>query len=88
VSDKHLVEIREKIQHNHLKSLPTGKSCIITDYVEVNYIEKGIPISERSLIYTDINNLTNRHEWGWNFDTRKTYRQKMNTYFKVMAGKY
>ena len=88
VPDEHLIEIREKIQNNHLKSLPTGKSCIITDYVEINYIEKDKPISECNLIYTDINNLTNMHEWEWNFDTRKTYRQKMNSYFKVMAGKY
>lgn len=88
VPDESLYEIRKIIQQNHLKSLPVGKSCIITDYAEINYTDKQTPIIKKSLIYVDTKCLTNRQEWFWNFDTRKSYRKNMNTYFKVMAGKY
>lgn len=81
-----LIDLRIKIQSLHLQSLPQNKSCIITDYCEINYnniLEDG---SEKGLIHTDLSFIRSREEWLWTFDTKKTYRYNCNTTFKVLAG--
>ena len=86
VKDEELVGIRTRIQTLHLQSLPHNKSCIITDYCEVNYNNSMEDCTEKSLLYSDLSYIKNREEWLWTFDTRKTYRANANTTFKVLAG--
>ncbi len=87
IEDKELIGVREKIQTLHIKSLPLAKSCLITDYQEINYVGTINDSNKKpkNLIYADLSNFKNRKEWLWVFDTRKTYRHKINTTFKVLA---
>ncbi len=87
VKDEELIGIRKKIQALHLKSLPLTKSCLITDYLEINYTNTINDNNKKTknLIYADFNNTSNKQEWLWIFDTRKTYLHKLNTTFKVLA---
>lgn len=80
--------IRRTIQDNHIKTLPVGKSSLITDWEEVllnknNEVDtelKSIPLifSSRLDGYTF-------ESWTWDFDTHQTYRKKINTRFIVRA---
>lgn len=86
VADVDLLPIRAKIQTLHLQSLPVQKSCIITDYCEVSYNNNLKDSFEKSLIHTDLSCIKDRQEWIWTFDTKKTYKPKAKTNFKVLAG--
>jgi hypothetical protein len=85
VADTDLTKLRKVIQQKHIEGLPKNKSCIITDYKEVNYISDISSGITKPLVYVDLN-LNNKKEWMWNFDTKGTYRNGFKTAFKVMAG--
>jgi len=86
ITDTALIDIRQAIQQKHLFALPKGKSCIITDYSEINYRQSISDGKVKQLIYTPFDNLRNKKEWFWNFDTKRTYKQGFKTMFKVVAG--
>ncbi len=86
ISNHQLIAIRKQIQTLHLKSLPKGKSCIITDFKEFNYMERSTIVKESNLVYVDLNIIRDKKDWLWEFDGTKSYRQKYNTFFKVIAG--
>jgi len=88
VPENNLFEVRELIQSKHLAALPKNKSCIITDFEEINYINTIDNIVGKSLIFISLEDINHRTDWLWTFDTQKTYRNKMNTTFRVLAGKY
>jgi len=86
VNNNDLINIRQTIQQNHLTGLSKGKGCIITDYNEINYkkqINEGV---SKQLIYVSLDNLKNKKEWIWNFDTKETYNSNLKTVFKVISG--
>ena len=76
---------RKRIQQAHLDLLPQNKSCIITDYKELNYDDNMKLIKTKPLIYIDLPKANNLLKWRWNFDMHKTYHRKYKTVFKVMA---
>jgi hypothetical protein len=88
ISDENLVNIRKDIQNLHIKSLPKNKSCIITDFIEINYSESLKDGIENNLLYVDLSFLKNTKKWLWTFDTKKNYRNNTNTTFKVIAGMF
>ncbi|MCF6241186.1 MAG: hypothetical protein L3J74_07565 [Bacteroidales bacterium] len=76
---------RKIIQQKHIDLLPENKSCIITDYEEINTDDNGSVIQSRPLVYIELPLNKYVKKWVWNFDTHKTYHSKFNTDFKVMA---
>jgi len=86
IKEDELLDIRKSIQTNHLKSLQKGKSCVITDYEEINYINSIADGVTKSLIFADLSNLKIEKDWLWTFDTHKTYKKKNYTTFKVFGG--
>lgn len=78
---------REIIQASHIKSLPTGKSCLITDYEEQLFDRTGTFVENRSLLYSKLPEGTETKEWIWNFDSHMTYYPNRTTKFKVIAKK-
>ncbi len=86
VSQDILQPVREKIQQLHMESLPGGKSCVITDFEEMNYINTFDTAKISKLVFVPLNRLEETREWLWVFDTHKTYRKKYKTTFKVIAG--
>ena len=80
-----LKHLRKKIQDAHIDALPKGKSCLITDHIELNkdtYTNEVI--RTENLIYTTIPNDPEK-EWVWQFDNHQTYHEDYNTHFKVGA---
>lgn len=75
---------RKMIQENHIASLPKGKSCLITDWKELNESDNGL-INIKELIFAENIQLNNSETWKWKFDTHKTYHNHCNTIFKVVA---
>lgn len=81
-------QIRQKVQENHIKSLPKGKSCLISDWIELSEDLSGGEITEKPLIYSRLLETENYQSWDWVFDTHKMYRAKTKTTFKVRAYKF
>lgn len=84
-NENELLEFRKLIQKSHVHWLPINKTCLISDYLELNLNDKDELINEKKLVHTDlpINNSTKK--WNWKFDTQKTYHSQFKTVFKVIA---
>jgi len=79
--------IRRTIQEAHFKLLPTGKSCLVTDYEEVHINDKDEIIDKMPLVHCILPSGKYRKTWTWNFDTHKTYHPGCNTMMNVVAIK-
>lgn len=77
--------LRKQIQDLHIRSLPKGRSILISDWTELNATINELHPIEKSLIFTQLLNGYPYQEWLWVFDTHKTYHQKNITTFKVRA---
>jgi len=84
-SDKEIYAFRKTIQQKHIEMLPKNKSCIITDYEELNYDDNMQLVKNKPLVYIDLPTGKNIQKWKWNFDLSKTYHKEYKTIFKVMA---
>ena len=82
-SEQEIKEFRKTIQQNHLDILPERKSCIITDYKEINLDENNNIVDSKGLVYIDLPKNKKTKNWQWNFDMSKTYHKDFNTVFKV-----
>ena len=80
-----LITLRTYIQQQHIARLPVQKSCLITDYQELNYTMPGQLAASRDLIYQDLSNYSNVAYWQWQFDTTQSYRNYYKVIFNVMA---
>ena len=78
-------QLRKIIQTNHIRSLPEGKSCIITDFEEILYNKEDNVETKRPLIYADLPEGRFSEQWQWNFDLNKTYYPGKKTIFNVTA---
>lgn len=78
-------DFRKKIQLAHLMSLPTGKSAIITDYMEMLYDRTDKFVENRDLLYIELPQGRRKSEWIWKFDQNMSYYPNRKTYFKVIA---
>jgi hypothetical protein len=81
-------QIRQIVQDNHIKSLPKGKSCLISDWIELFEDLAGGEVKEKALIYSKLLETENYQSWDWIFDTHQMYRAKTKTTFKVRAYKF
>lgn len=84
VNDGQLLNVRQKIQENHLAVFENIQGCLISDCIEVK-IDKHDQSTEKELIHIDLNRYQVSDSWLWIFDTNYTYHQKHNTSFKVRA---
>ena len=85
ISEDENKRIRTEIQKKHIELLPSKKSCLISDCIEINYNEKKEEISRTNLIYTDLPSKKPEKEWIWKFDTNGSYRKACTTHFQVRA---
>lgn len=85
VGESDLLNIRKTIQQQHLSWLPKGRTCLITDYRQIDMPVGGGEPTETPLIHADISHLPPQQEWDWVFDTNQRYSENSNTIFKVMA---
>jgi hypothetical protein len=81
-------QFRKELQLKHIELLRTGKSCLITDYEEINLDINMNDIAFRPLIFAEVPKGVLQEEWVWNFDTRMTYHSNCITRFKVKAEKF
>ena len=86
VKNDELISVRRSIQTNHLKILQKGRSCVITDYEEINYSNSVKDGVTKKLIFANMDILKIEKEWLWFFDTHKNYKKNYKTTFKVFAG--
>ena len=81
------VKLRKRVQEEHLKLLPPGYSCMVTDYEEVHLDNEDTIIGKHTLIHCTLPAGKYRKTWTWNFDTRKTYNLNHKTHLNVVAIK-
>jgi hypothetical protein len=81
-------QIRKIIQDNHIKSLPKGKSCLVSDWIELSEDLSGGEVREKPLIFSSLLEAENYQSWDWIFDTHQMYRAKTKTTFKVRAYRF
>ncbi len=84
LSNELLIEVRKKVQQDHINLLKRHNACLITDCKELLLDEDNV-IEVRNLLYCDLPKATNFEQWIWVFDTKKHYHVKYNTSFKVKA---
>ena len=82
---RELEPVRAMVQQRHIDSLPAAKSCLITDYQQIDTNEAGAVTNTRNLIYCNLPEGAEKKEWIWLFDTNQRYSIKNNTTFKVKA---
>jgi hypothetical protein len=85
INEADLTTLRQTIQLNHIKSLPTDKSCLITDFEELIYDRTNNLVENRSLIFNSFPQGKNIKEWIWQFDNTMSYYPNRKTHFKVKA---
>jgi len=85
VDDAELLNIRRMVQQQHIDWLPSGHTCLITDYRQIDVPLDGSPKTETQLVFADMPEKLPVKEWEWLFDTNQRYSEKNNTIFKVMA---
>lgn len=88
LSKELIAEFRKIIQSSHIKSLPAGKSCLITDFEEQIYDRTDKFVENHNLLYTELPEGKKEQEWIWNFDTLMTYYPNRKTDFKVIAKQF
>jgi hypothetical protein len=81
-------KLRANIQQKHLELMQPGKSCLITDFEEINLDQKNNITGTIPLIFTPISEGLIQEKWIWFFDTQMTYRKNLKTNFNVMALKF
>jgi hypothetical protein len=85
VGDKDLLNVRKIVQQQHLDWLPKGRTCLITDYRQIDTPVDGGVETTKELVYCQLPQSADFEEWDWIFDTNQRYSEKNNTIFKVMA---
>ena len=85
VGEEQLLPVRKMVQQNHISGLPVNRTCLITDYCQVDIPLDGSPQKELQLVYADLPQTPSKAEWEWIFDTNQRYSEKNNTIFKVRA---
>jgi hypothetical protein len=80
-----VLTIAESIQSKHLKTLPLGKTLLITDYEEEYYDGEDRFIGSKPTVFSTLPKGRGDKEWTWKFDTRMMYKEECKTYLKVIA---
>lgn len=88
IPGKSILNLEKKIQEDHLKLLPEGKSCLITEFEEEIYDENNNLIGSNPLLKTTLPEGNHQVKWQWKFDTLYYYRDDAQTYLNVVAINY
>lgn len=73
------------LQQSHLRMLPPGKSCLVTDIIEKNTdLENGTP-EMTALIGFSLPDAASKETWEWQFDPVGGYRAGKKTVMQVVA---
>jgi len=83
-TEEELLAIRGRIHTDHLKTLPAGRSCLISDFQEMVTSKKG-GMNVKNVIHADLPDAKKRKEWIWEFDHSGTYHPGKKTQFKIIA---
>ena len=83
-SDEELLELRIMIQKKHLETMPTGKTCLITDYEELIFDDENNLEKTNQLIHIQLPEDKIIDHWKWQFDHKDYYPGK-NVVFNVLA---
>jgi hypothetical protein len=85
ISENTIVQIRERLQKDHLNLLKTAPYILITDYEELLINRDGQPDSVKNLIYTELLPSKYTKDWSWLFDAHGLYNPNGQTVLKVRA---
>jgi len=85
VDSEDLSAIRTSIQQQHIDEMPVGKSCLITDYQQIDTDISNRITKQCHLLYCKLPQASSEKEWNWLFDTNQRYSIKNNTTFRVKA---
>lgn len=80
-----LQQLKYKIQQHHLQQLPRHKTCLITDYEELIYLQSGQLERSNKLVFVDVPKSADAQYWQWQFDNSQTYYDNRKTIFNVVA---
>ncbi len=85
-SDDELKTLRKRIQEAHLRSLPKGRSCLITDVEEmIFYKDKQEKVIQ--LLSTELPEGKRKTSWTWDFDRSGTFNPGKTTRFRIVGIK-
>ena len=85
VSDDQLIPVRQFVQQFHIDTLPSGKTCVITDFEEENESTIDGAKTNKKLLFCSFPECRNKKEWTWIFDTNQRYHKNQITKLNVMA---
>ncbi len=78
--------INGMLQQHHLHLLERGKSCLITDTIEVSFdMEKDVETLRTGVISCMLPQADNSTTWDWQFDPLGEYKTGDKTVMKVVA---
>jgi hypothetical protein len=90
--EKHIPYNREEIQRingllqqAHLKMLPAGRTCLITDVREINLDLSDGNEDVLELLYIPLPAAHHRQTWEWQFDPEGNYKSGKRTVLQVVA---
>ncbi len=78
-------KLQQALEENHIKNLPTGKSCLIVDYHEIRIHKTSRDKFENSRILTSLPKGNFEDNWTWDFDLSGSYISNFETRFLVRA---
>jgi hypothetical protein len=84
-SRQEIERINFLLQQAHLNLLPNGKSCLITDFREVNTSLSGGITETSELLNVSLPDSPKRQSWEWQFDPDGSYKSGRKTVFQVVA---
>lgn len=84
-SESDIIQFKKKIQQKHLAGLPENKSCLITDYEELNYSTSYELIRKKTLVHATLPKPKQKEQWQWYFDSKQYYHHDAKTVFNVIA---
>jgi hypothetical protein len=73
------------LQQSHLRLLPPGKSCLVTDIIEKNTDLENGTTETTGLIDFSLPDAASRETWEWQFDPVGGYRAGKKTVMQVVA---
>lgn len=84
-NEDEILQIRKIIQENHISLLMQNKSCLITDYEQVNTCLKTKIQSKYNLLHINVPEKNKTEFWDWKFDNTGRYLKNNNVTLKVLA---
>ncbi len=84
-SQSDIIQLKKQIQQQHLAGLPENKTCLITDYEELNYSVSDKLLQKKTLVHVALPKAKQKEQWQWHFDSKQYYHHNAKTVFNVIA---